>query len=71
LTILGYVDGKNFRYGVSYLEIAGFLTRNGSDPKNDLRELWQKIVFSIFVSVFHTIFHQTLSCHITNLILYL
>ena len=50
MTMLGYVDGNNFQDGVSYLEIVDFLTRNGAEVESDLRELWQRIVFNIFVS---------------------
>jgi serine/threonine-protein kinase HipA len=34
----------------SYLEIADAITRYGTSPKNDLRELWRRIVFSILIS---------------------
>jgi len=50
MTMLGYVDGNNFQDGVSYLEIVDFLTKNGAKIESDLRELWQRIVFNIFVS---------------------
>jgi len=50
MTMLGYADGNNFQDGVSYLEIVDFLTRNGANIESDLRELWQRIVFNIFVS---------------------
>ena len=50
MTMLGYVDGNNFQDGVSYLEIVDFLTRNGANTESDLKELWQRIVFNIFVS---------------------
>jgi len=50
MTMLGYVDGNNFQDGVSYLEIVDFLTRNGANLESDLKELWQRIVFNIFVS---------------------
>jgi serine/threonine-protein kinase HipA len=50
MTMLGYVDGNNFQDGVSYLEMVDFLTRNGANIEADLRELWQRIVFNIFVS---------------------
>ncbi|MDF1568461.1 MAG: HipA domain-containing protein [Spirochaetaceae bacterium] len=36
--------------GSSYLEPAEFLRRSGSLPKEDLKELWSRIVFSIAVS---------------------
>jgi len=50
MTMLGYVDGNNFQDGVSYLEIVEFLTKNGANVESDLRELWRRIVFNIFVS---------------------
>lgn len=50
MTMLGYVDGNNFQDGISYLEIVDFLTRYGANIESDLRELWQRIVFYIFVS---------------------
>jgi serine/threonine-protein kinase HipA len=48
--MLGYDDGNHFQDGVSYLEIVEFLTRNGANPESDLTELWQRIVFNVFVS---------------------
>jgi serine/threonine-protein kinase HipA len=50
MTMLGYVDGNNFQDGVSYLEIVDFLTRYGANIESDLRELWKRIVFNVFVS---------------------
>jgi len=50
MTMLGYVDGNNFQDGVSYLEIVDFLTKYGANIEIDLTELWQRIVFSLFVS---------------------
>jgi serine/threonine-protein kinase HipA len=50
MTMLGYVDGNNFQDGASYLDIVEFLTRNGANIESDLAELWQRIVFSLFVS---------------------
>ena len=50
MTMLGYVDGNNFQDRVSYLEIVDFLTRNGANIESDLTELWQRIVFNVFVS---------------------
>jgi len=44
---LGYNDGDE---GASYLELAQFLTRQGANTKNDLAELWRRIVFNIAVS---------------------
>lgn len=50
MTMLGYTDGVDFHQGISYLEIAGFLERNGADVDNDLEELWRRIVFNICIS---------------------
>ncbi len=47
LTQLGYCDGE---YDASYLELAEFLTNNGSNTKEDLAELWRRVVFNIAVS---------------------
>ncbi|MCA1756910.1 MAG: HipA domain-containing protein [Bacteroidales bacterium] len=50
MTMLGYIDGTDFKEGASYLEIVDFLSNNGANIENDLTELWRRIVFSIFVS---------------------
>jgi serine/threonine-protein kinase HipA len=50
MTMLGYTDDTDFHDGVSYLEIAEFLTNNGADVETDLTELWSRIVFNIFIS---------------------
>ena len=46
MTLLGYTDGVE---GVSYLELAEFLMRFGSNADEDLRELWRRIVFNIAI----------------------
>jgi serine/threonine-protein kinase HipA len=46
MTLLGQRDGAE---DVSYLDIAGFIIKNGADPKQDLEELWRRIVFNIAV----------------------
>lgn len=50
MTMLGYVDGTDFKDGASYLEIADFISNHGANVENDLTELWRRIVFNIFVS---------------------
>ncbi|WP_341222012.1 HipA domain-containing protein [Polaribacter atrinae] len=50
MTLLGYTDGTDASSGVSYLELVDFITKNGARPKNDLKQLWRRIVFSICVS---------------------
>ncbi len=50
MTMLGYTDGQDHAEGVSYLELAEFLVKNGANVNADLEELWRRIVFSICVS---------------------
>lgn len=50
MTMLGKQDGADAREGNSYLEIVSFLKANGVSPKEDIRELWKRIVFSMLVS---------------------
>ena len=50
MTLLGYIDGADAFSGVSYLEIVDFISKNGANPENDLKQLWRRIVFSICVS---------------------
>ena len=50
MTLLGYSDGDDFLEGVSYLELAEFIIRNGANVNQDLEELWRRIVFSIAIS---------------------
>jgi serine/threonine-protein kinase HipA len=47
MTQLGFKDGEQ---GASYLDLAQFLTEQGSNTKSDLEQLWRRIVFSIAVS---------------------
>lgn len=48
MTQLEYFDGNDD--GASYLELAEFLTINGSNTKEDLKQLWTRILFNIMVS---------------------
>ncbi|WPP00937.1 HipA domain-containing protein [Pseudomonas sp. HR96] len=50
MTLTGRQDGDDASSGASYLELAEVLMRHGANPKQDLRELWSRIVFSILVS---------------------
>ena len=47
MTQLGHDDGDD---GASYLELAQFLTEHGASTKEDLSQLWRRIVFNIAVS---------------------
>ena len=50
MTLLGHTDGSNYQDGVSYLDLAGFIIKNGVRVNQDLEELWRRIVFNICVS---------------------
>ncbi len=50
LCLLGYKDGYNYKSGGSYLELVELIEQFGSDPNEDIRELWKRIVFSVAVS---------------------
>lgn len=47
MTQLGHYDGD---YEASYLELAQFLTSHGAKTKEDLAQLWRRIVFYIAIS---------------------
>ncbi len=47
MTQLGHDDGDD---GASYLELAQFLTEHGANTKEDLSQLWRRIVFNIALS---------------------
>lgn len=49
MTLLGYMDGAGSDTGVSYLELAEFIIRQGADVNADLEELWRRIVFNICI----------------------
>ncbi|MBC7904984.1 MAG: type II toxin-antitoxin system HipA family toxin [Gemmatimonadaceae bacterium] len=46
MTLLGYSDGAE---GASYLNLAEFIMQYGANVKEDLEELWRRIVFNISV----------------------
>lgn len=50
MTMLGRSDGDDYSEGVSYIDLAEFLMKNGSNIQEDLEQLWRRIVFSICVS---------------------
>jgi len=50
MTLLQRSDGDDASKGVSYLELAEFITRQGAAPERDLEQLWRRIVFYICVS---------------------
>ena len=50
MTLLGKTDGASAADGTSYLDIAAFIKSHGARPKDDLIELWRRIVFNMAVS---------------------
>lgn len=50
MTLLQRLDGDDASTGASYLELAEFIIRNGSQPDQDLEQLWRRIVFYIGIS---------------------
>lgn len=50
MTMTDRVDGDDASVGASYIELAEVLLQHGSEPDEDLRELWSRIVFNILVS---------------------
>jgi serine/threonine-protein kinase HipA len=50
MTLTGHIDGDDASTGVSYLEIAEVIISNGDATREDLKELWTRIVFNIMVS---------------------
>lgn len=50
MTLLKKTDGASAADGTSYLDIASFIKSSGSNPKDDLAELWKRIVFNMAVS---------------------
>lgn len=47
MTLLGKRDGDE---GVSYIDLADFIKAYGANPRNDLKELWQRLVFNVMIS---------------------
>ncbi len=50
MTCLGKVDGDNHSTGTSYLDLAEFIVRSGSNVDVDLEQLWRRIILSICIS---------------------
>lgn len=50
MTMLGKSDGASAADGVSYLDIAAFIRQQGAQPREDLHELWKRIVFNMAIS---------------------
>lgn len=49
MTLLGQLDGADYTAGTSYLDLAAIIQQQGTRVKENLRELWSRIVFNILV----------------------
>ena len=50
MTLLGKTGGASAADGSGYLDLVSIIKSSGSDPKNDLIELWKRIVFNMAIS---------------------
>ena len=50
MTMLGKTDGAGASDGTGYLDMVSFIKSNGASPKEDLWELWKRVVFNMAVS---------------------
>ncbi len=50
MTLLQRQDGDDATSGVSYLNLAEFLMREGAEPERDLEQLWRRILFFVCIS---------------------
>ena len=50
MTLLGLQDGADHIDGIGYLDLAGFIMQHSPAAKEDLEQLWRRMVFNILVS---------------------
>ena len=50
MTMLGKTDGAGAKDGTGYLDMVSFIKSNGASPREDLIELWKRVVFNMAVS---------------------
>jgi serine/threonine-protein kinase HipA len=50
MTLLGHQDGADHLDGVGYLDLAGFIVQYSPSAKEDLEQLWLRMLFNILVS---------------------
>lgn len=50
MTLLGHQDGADHAEGVGYLDLAGFIVQFSPAAKDDLEQLWRRMLFNILVS---------------------
>ncbi len=50
MTLLGKADGASAVDGTSYLDLVAYIRAYGTEPRQDLVELWKRIVFNMAVT---------------------
>jgi len=50
MTLLGLQDGADHLEGVGYLDLVGFIIQHSPEAKEDLEQLWRRMLFNILVS---------------------
>ena len=50
MTLLGLQDGIDYKDNISYLNLAEFIIQQSASAKEDLEQLWRRILFNILVS---------------------
>ena len=50
MTLLGFQDGIDYKDNISYLNLAEFIIQQSASAKEDLEQLWRRILFNILVS---------------------
>jgi len=50
MTLLGLQDGVDHLEGVGYLDLVGFIIQHSPEAKEDLEQLWRRMLFNILVS---------------------
>jgi serine/threonine-protein kinase HipA len=50
MTLLGFQDGIDYKDNISYLNLAEFIIQQSASAKEDLEQLWRRILFNVLVS---------------------
>lgn len=50
MTLLGLQDGVDYKDNISYLNLAEFIIKQSASAKEDLEQLWRRILFNVLVS---------------------
>lgn len=50
MTLLGLQDGVDYKDNISYLNLVEFIIKQSASAKEDLEQLWRRILFNVLVS---------------------